>query len=237
MRATKKNNMTRVFGTVDFEYLHTKSPRESWFAVCVMIADYPKGSIKASKTFKVNLARNQYETSDFWRHHQPAYNQNISSCVTETREKNEALLADYVDDIRKQYPHIFFISDNPQMDIRLLDTILEEHQRYPISLRFLEDGKQIYYPTLCTWTYKLATQQLIGVRYFYNYQYPRRGVDLVKGTRHTPMVDCARILSCHFHALDLHREVLRNTYSKKKYSLENKKKGQHNDVSCESYTQ
>jgi hypothetical protein len=101
-----------------------------------------------------------------------------------------------------------FVSDNPQLDIRILDSILETHDEFPISIRVLPNKKQLYYPTLCTWTFRLATSRIVG-----NHLPPRkpyRGVDFLKGTRHTPLVDCAKILSNHFKILDIHQMVCRN---------------------------
>ena len=197
--------MVKIYGTVDFEYTDPKKPRESWFAACLMVAKYPSGQILQTEEFRIPITGTK---SQFWEKHPEAFGLNTSVNKQASRVVSEQRLIQFVNAVRTKYPHIHFVSDNPQLDIRILDGILEAHHEFPISIRVLKNQKHIYYPTLCTWTFRLATSQILGKYLPAHTNY--RGVDFLRGTRHTPLVDCAKILSNHFKILDIHQVVSRN---------------------------
>lgn len=192
-----------VYIAIDFKSIDI---RENWFACCVMAVMYPTGIIldtyKSCHEIK-NENLNDY-SMPFWRKNQDAmitiFNEYPKYSDQELAEK---ALCQYIIHISKKYPYAFFISDNPQYDIRLLDNILVKNGYLPISLR----TPNAYLQTICTWSFRKAVSLLSGLSYSNIISHSEHyklgsGESINIDGYHTPCSDCYKIIIDHFCTLD-----------------------------------
>lgn len=205
----------QVFMTFDFE---THSSND-WFAVGVVVAQYPSGRIMHEWKTSIPIPLEYFEAKnkEFWaelpdiKHELDCQNHGIQDSV----EQKKQSLCEFIRLMHQKYPRIRPISDNPSLDVRLLDTMLGEYNLPPISIR--ENGSSA--PVLCTYSYGLGIlgtsfgQSKDSINDMHKYIFAPfkpiqacRVVDMVAmGPKHIPINDCCHTLSMHFKALDVVR--------------------------------
>lgn len=181
-----------VYATADFECVNKKG---SWCSYGVMIAEYPSGKVL---DFIVSYVKRPCELFDlstvlFWQEHASIYD-HIQNKARSSLLEEELRLCKFIERWISQVPDLYFISDNPQLDIRLLDNILIKHGYNPVAFR----GDNIYFQCICTWSFKQAARLIIP--YLHQSNKIETGSLLLPwlGPKHLPISDCARILYSHF---------------------------------------
>ena len=205
----------RIYITIDFECVNT---RGSWLCYSVLASSYPAGNVVYQCDGACVRSPDEYDdrTAAFWEKH-PVAKKAIDNMSALPVKAAEALLCDRIVALLKRFPDAYFVSDNPQYDIRIVDNILTTRGFGKISDR----RQNTYRQTICTWSFQLSVLSV------YNYRLsdlplllaqsghaspPRAIKRLAVGVHHCPNADCARILANHFMVLDW-LAMLRETVS------------------------
>lgn len=184
-----------VFMSVDFECVDGDG---TWIAFSAIVAEYPTGKQLDCITLACERQESEYaeSTMAFWKKHPSQLKILKTLGDGHQAADQEVKICDFVAGVLEKHPSVFVLSDNPQLDIRLLDNMLVQNGKTCIS-----DRKDKYFQCLCTWSYRQGVQAVLKKK-------PPpirtdRDVDAYFGPRHTPQADCAQILSEHFRTLDL----------------------------------
>lgn len=199
--------MHGVYVTIDFESVNTCG---RWYCYSIMVSNYPKGDVLEIQTGGCTINDSEYDaaTAAFWNRNRKAHDINRSDDNYKKLPPQEAtiLLCSRISKIMKEYPRVYFVTDNPGYDLTILNTILVQNGYNPVSNR---DG-DVYFQCICSWSFRLSTLAILGISRSKVNEYLRqhnirhdRTVDIYFGPRHTPQADCARIMSQHFEILDI----------------------------------
>jgi hypothetical protein len=189
----------QLYITVDFECVNQHG---GWCAFGILVARYPCGEVLHSSEVFCHRSSTEYdlETTKFWKQHTDAFQYIKEGWVPQRSEvESEKLLIKHVQGVFLDYGDAYFVSDNPQFDIRLLDNILQKHGHPTVAKRI--EGR--YLPTLCTRSFKLGVFALNHRSNTHKPKMGARSVDAKLGPFHTPIADCMRIISQHFALKDL----------------------------------
>lgn len=203
-----------VYIVVDVELIDTNK----WLSMCFLTSDYPQGAIRDVEEFYVDRSTHKIQCPKkiaFWQKHKQALDYNIKRGVGISEEVAERHVCEYVNDLRTRTPHFFLVSDNPGMDVAVIDGILLKYGHEPLASR----GPDMYAQVLCTWSYKQALAKLFHVRtpskLFQSpavvrllgmHNRPARQLERRKNNvtlPHTVFRDCSVTLSSFFRCLDL----------------------------------
>jgi len=194
-----------------------------WLSLCFLTARYPTGEVMAVEEFYVD--RSQHEIKNptkkaFWEKHAEALDYNLKRGMGKPEEVAEASVCAYVQDLRARNPHFFLVSDNPGLDILILDTILAKYNHEPLSQR----APDVYAQVLCTWSYKQSLARIFHVKTASlftapfvkmllqqypmaatRFRMPRNSKAAKEEIRlpHTVLRDCSVTLATFFRCLDL----------------------------------
>lgn len=190
--------MERVYLAIDFESIDTHG---TWLSYAMVVAEYPSGKVLEERVSgcKRKLANYHPKTKIFWLKNEDAHGHILTQYGHLDPISEETLLCQFLQSICMKYQDLHVVSDNPQFDIRILDNILRKNKKEPISSR-----SNSYFPTTCAWSYKQAVMSVLGRSAFKRTKKGgNREVDQNILLRHCPLSDCMRILSNHFHVLDV----------------------------------
>ena len=134
----------------------------------------------------------------FWTRNRAAFDYNVKMGKGRSIETAETEICAFVSEIKGSFPHFFLLSDNPEYDVALLNSILTRHDLPVMSHR----SETIYHQAICTWTSR-RTLGLLGIKH--------QTTDLVGLGRyqaqgilaHTPLFDCMKILNDYLCTLDM----------------------------------
>jgi hypothetical protein len=197
----------QVYVAIDFEAIDT----DIWWTFSAVVTNFPEGH--KIEQFTIGVDRNKHEIQntsirDFWSKHSEAFaiNKEIAGKVSEETAENN--LVQYILDLKTRFQNFFLITDNPAFDVRLLDNILAKHGQKSMSIR---NGE--YFQAIDTWSYRLATMQLLGFR---SHELSRLHNTLQRPVRpitcfvndsnhraHTPMYDASVLTSQYFKVKDI----------------------------------
>jgi hypothetical protein len=203
----------QVFMTFDFE---TQSA-DDWFAVGVVVAEYPSGKIIHQWKTGVPIPWKEFDTKNktFWKRLASIKAELDAQNTNEyTLEQKQKQVCEFIRLMHFMYPRLRPVSDNPGLDCGLLNSMLAAHQMPAITMR--ENGSSA--PVLCTYSYALCVLGTTGGQTrdsvesmhsqifapFKKHVY-REVDELAMGSKHIPINDCARTLSMHFKVLDIVR--------------------------------
>jgi hypothetical protein len=196
--------MENVFLTVKFQTIDT---RGNWLCYGLMLASYPSGQVLFSTQGVCDRPTTHFDehTKKFWLAHHTALEM-IQTYPAQTVSIGEAQLCNCISYLLHAYPKAYLISDNPQLDMRILNNIMIAHGREPVYYR----NNMTYYQCICTWSFQLSVLSLlhIGQHQIVSFLQSKficksREVDRYFGPKHTPIADAARVLSRHFKILDV----------------------------------
>ena len=191
--------MNQLFVTLDFECFE---PQE-WQSMAIMVSRGPH-VVDVLRASCDRAEPTHTQTRAFWSRHPKAFQHNLGEGKGRDRVSEEQRICQYVTSLRARYPRFYLLSDNPEFDIALLNSILRRASLPPISSR--SDG--LYLQTICTWSSRLVLRML-GV------PVPRENRVAPAATRlaHTPEFDCRRILNdylCTLDAIKKHTALLQS---------------------------
>ena len=188
-----------LYATVDFECINKAG---TWCAYAVMVVEYPSCKVVDFIVSYVQRPCTDFDphTTEFWNNNIYIYDHILKNSTTDIVGE-EFRLCSFIHNLVTKHPDVHFISDNPQMDIRLLDNILCKHHHFPISMR----GNYIYYQTICTWSFKQAISAIVKKSPSTDRILNQHEVKISKtplftwlGPKHLPLSDCARIIYQYF---------------------------------------
>lgn len=213
--------VNEVYIVWDFE---TFAPGE-WFAVAVCIAEYPSRNIlmEYKASIPVPLDNFHPDFREFWEmlaplklqldqesrtSHASSSSQYVDYSLEFNKKRRE--LCQFMRKAHVRYPRLRTISDNPGVDLAILDRMLVQEHLPVMSVR--HNGKSA--PILDTRSYKLGVMGVINgkandtVETVHRALFPHAPdnitLDYLAGLeKHIPRHDCARILSQHFKILDI----------------------------------
>jgi hypothetical protein len=188
--------MEKIFLTIDFE---TVDGEDKWIACALMVATYPSGKI--IEIFETSCQRSKEDYNErakvFWKKNNRAHSFIEKQGMGQSVSDEEKKICENIRRIFDTYPDIYFVSDNPSVDVKIIDQILKRNG-YPFtSFR----GKK-YFQCICTWSFKLGIKSIIGNSLDRLSPIEKRPTSAYFGYHHTPKSDCARILNSHFEVLD-----------------------------------
>jgi hypothetical protein len=212
--------VNEVYIVWDFE---TFAPGE-WFAVAVCIAEYPSRKILMEYKVSIPLPLKNFHPDfrKFWEalaplklqldqesrtHVSPSF-QYVDYGFEISKKRRE--LCQFMRQAHVRYPRLRTISDNPGVDLAILDRMLAQENLPAMSVR--HNGKSA--PVLDTRSYKLGVMGVINGkakdtvetvhRALFPHAHANLTLDYLAGLeKHIPRHDCARILSHHFKILDI----------------------------------
>lgn len=95
----------------------------------------------------------------FWTTHSVAFTKNKTLAGSRSRQQAESEIVNFVQRIKKQFPRFYALSDNPSLDIDLLDQVLVSHAQPRLCIR---NDQCMYFQCLCTWSYRLAWRRTLS---------------------------------------------------------------------------
>lgn len=186
-----------IYATVDFEAINTIG---EWWACGVVLAEYPSRKVLFAKTYVCRRPLQKFDpvTLKFWNENPSAFHfLRDYPQATSVQDAENNLCKDFRELVKK-FPKFFFVSDNPQFDVALLDQILLRGSLPTVAHRCPPK----YLHTTCTRSFHQAMRIMNrGVCYLK----PRGASELLRLTRackHTPLCDAATILLHHFEVLE-----------------------------------
>ena len=197
--------MESVFITVKFQTVDTNG---NWLCYGLMLSSYPSGRILFFEQGVCDRSEKEFDkhTRDFWLQHAEALDI-IKSCPTRPVPLAEQQLSELVTSLLTLYPDVYFLSDNPGLDLRILNNIMVKYGKRPVSYRNLST----YYQCICTWSFQLAVLSILGIRtnqidaYLrpYSEKWLQREIAQHLGPKNIPISDTAGVLNRHFKILDI----------------------------------
>lgn len=148
-----------VYIVIDVEMIDANK----WLSMCFLTAHYPTGKILAVEEFYVDRSKHKIQCPKkiaFWEQHTVALDYNIRRGIGIQEEDVEQSICEYVNELRSNIPHFFLVSDNPVLDVAVVDAILLKYGHPPLSNR----NAHMYAQVLCTWSYKQALAKQFHVR-------------------------------------------------------------------------
>ena len=134
--------------------------------------------------------------SEFWRQNQDAleYNRKMGHGISVLDA--EVRICKFVEKIKRDFPHFYLVSDNPEYDIGIMNQILIRHGLSVMSQR----TSTIYHQSICTWSTRRALEQA-GIRCPWHDHVGIKNAMAHGQMPHTPVFDCMRILNGYLNAL------------------------------------
>jgi hypothetical protein len=204
----RPSDLRQVYISVDFEAID----ENVWWSFGLIVSNYPLGNV--IQKFQVGCDRSTHicenkEINEFWKKHPAAYEANRLIGGKNTQKEAEWAIVHFIREIKKKY-NFFLISDNPAFDVKILDDILARNGEKAICFR-----KGDYLQCLDTWTFRLATMQILGLkssdlnRVHANLNRPLREMDFIcqddqtEFPRHTPVFDACQLALQYFKVKDI----------------------------------
>ena len=133
----------------------------------------------------------------FWSRNKAAFDYNVRMGKGRSIEAAETDICAFVVDLKRAFPHFYLLSDNPEYDVALLNSILTRHDLSVMSHR----SETIYHQAICTWSSR-RTLGLLGLKHQTTdmvglCRYHERGM-----LAHTPLFDCMKILNDYLCTID-----------------------------------
>ena len=193
--------MNRHFLVFDFECFEPGT----WQSVGIVLFEYDGRTASVVEQLHTACSRSMSpRPSQFWTKHPVAYAVNCAQGLNKVAAVEEVQICQFIARVKQQYPAFFLVSDAPEHDIALINTILTTHGYDTMSHR----SATVYFQTICTWSMKRVLD-LLGIILVVE---DRLG--LVSGFQvpHTPLYDCYRLFNvylCILQAIEQH-----NTHKK-----------------------
>jgi hypothetical protein len=177
-----------VYLTVDFECFQPNQ----WQSVGMILYDSSSGTIVHQLHAACARGLPTQDTLEFWRRHPAAFLFNQQAGRDTCLVTEEQRICDFVRMVKTDYPNFYLVTDNPEYDVGLLNSLLIRHDQSVMSRR----GPTTYFQSICTWSSKKTLAML--------------GVPIVKrtvpglsgpGVAHTPLYDCTQVLQSYLCTL------------------------------------
>ena len=188
---------TRTYMVVDVEVFDT-----DWASIGILVASYPQGNIL--DTLEIGCADGTQINPDkqnFWNEHGAAFAYNRDLGTGTDRMEQEEHLCAFLEKWFQKEPGLYLVSDNPMFDIGFLQDLFVRHRKTQSVM--VRDGR--YYPSICTWSMRRATQLMTGTT-FNHIQSCTRDVSVwscdPRRLQHTPLADCGTTIAEFFLLLD-----------------------------------
>jgi hypothetical protein len=185
--------MRRYFLVMDFECLHPGV----WQSVGIVLFQQQGRHFVLIDQFQTACARPPSpRTRQFWTQHPVAYAVNRAQGLHKSAAIEEVQICQFITRIKQQYPSFFLVSDAPEHDVALMNTILTTHGYDTMSHR----SDTVYFQTLCTWSMKRVLD-LLGLDVVVEDRLRLESPVLVP---HTPLYDCYRLFNvyvCLMHTI------------------------------------
>ena len=175
-------------------------PRE-WQSVGIVVAEYPGGQVIGS--LEVGIPRSTAlpeACRSFWDDRPESFAYNVALGAGKDQTSQEEAICAFVGSTLDAHPDAFILSDNPTLDVAVLDEMFVRNRGHTVLVR---GGR--FYPAIDAWTVRSTVQRMLGRRLVIDPACTRPVTDLWRRSntaQHTPMCDAARILSRHFATLD-----------------------------------
>ena len=174
----------------------------AWASIGIMVTTYPGGDIL--DTVEVGCAdgtRINPSKQEFWQEHGAAFAYNTGLGLGMERRQQEERVCLFLEKWFQKEPCLYLVSDNPMFDIGFLQDLFVRHRETQSVM--VRDGR--YYPSICTWSMRRATQLMTGAT-FSHIQSCTREVSVwscdPRRLPHTPLADCGTTISEFFLLLD-----------------------------------
>ena len=124
----------------------------------------------------------------FWASHAEAWRYNRAAGLNRGPHSEEIRICEFIQNTKARYPNFHLVSDCPEYDIGIMNTILTRHWYAVMSHR----NDRTYFQTVCTWSSRRVLQQLgIPIQANLSIECPRAYPAL----KHTPVFDCIRTIN------------------------------------------
>ncbi len=170
----------------------------------------PAGPTEEQKEFDADLLA-------FWKRHPDAQQYNAKLCARHTKPEAEKIITEFVKGVKSSWPNFYLLTDNPSLDVRLLDNILLQNGSTPVSYRTKATGK--YRQPVCLWSFGRSLPAYIQKNCLKPFVEAgtERAISQLQlagsvGPRHTPLFDAISALV----TFRLLFEALENANQKKK---------------------
>jgi hypothetical protein len=204
------------FCTLDFE---AYAPG-TWWTLGILVMEYRTGKVIQTAEFACDRSNQSIpeETCLFWEQHPEAFQYNTKLAAGRTVSQEEERICAFVVELKKSRPEVYFVSDAPCTDVRMLEDILARHGQTAICHR----TQTMFRQTICTWSFRFGVAsaakckpgQLLSLYASYAHVRPVEselvhgmvvvdGCEISIGPRHTSLRDCFHILLNHFKVLDI----------------------------------
>lgn len=187
-----------IYVAIDFEAVNKKG---LWWACGIVVCETPSQKVLFSHMHVCKREKEDFDdtTMKFWKNHPGAFNLLKNFPRTRPPAVCEAQICTQLTTLFATYPKVFFLSDNPQFDIAILDSMLQRHDLPTIAHRC----ENMYMHTICTRSFFIGAK--MARRGHVSRMYYPQGSELqrllVSGFDHTPIKDAARIISQHLAVL------------------------------------
>lgn len=182
--------MMRHYLVIDFECMQP----HQWQSVGVILyrmdtSGYGTLVRKFHTACNRNVEKMHGATKKFWKRNKLAFAYNINIGAMRDPCVEEKRLCRFIEDVKKDFPRFFLISDNPSYDIGMMNALLLRHGFETMSNR----APGIYLQPICVWTFK-RTLACLGMRTSMTDKVEiKKKTDII--VAHTPIYDCLCILN------------------------------------------
>lgn len=179
---------------VDFEMVNQST---GWLAYCMALVSFPSGNVQLVYDGACHRHPSEYHprTAAFWDANPEAHRQLRVAGQGIEPAAAEAVLCQRVSYILRHWPHVYVVSDNPCLDIGLLNIILMKNGMDCISFR----PTGIFRQPVCLWSYKLGRESVSRSNPIVAKSNPPSM--LPTGSKHTPLHDCLVLIWKYFRYL------------------------------------
>ena len=184
-----------------------------WQSIGVVVVAYPSGCIIDTLEIGVSGCEVSPLCKDFWDTHTESFAYNLALGTGKTRVNQENELCAFIEHILDVRPHAFILSDNPSLDIAIVDSIFYRQRSRSMLIR---NGR--FYPAVDAWSARTTLQYVVGQLITVD-TYCTRDITIMwrtgVTTDHTPLRDAAKVVSRYFSVLDMLNHIKYKLYANK----------------------
>lgn len=183
-----------IYLVIDFECFQPNI----WQSIGIVLYDRPNDRSRGKVIRYLHLSCDREHTpmtpstKRFWQKHEEAFMYNYNHGKGKCPLEQEKRICEFISEVKRTYPNFYLISDAPEYDVGIMNSILLRHGYDTMSHR----NKTTYFQSICTWSTK-KTLDLLAIPII-----ERRIVKHNDGLMHTPISDCLHILNQYFCILE-----------------------------------
>jgi hypothetical protein len=186
----------RTYVGIDVECFQ---PRK-WKSIGIVVVTYPSGRIVDSMEIGTQHSDVSKTCQEFWDRHPKSFEYNVALGHGTDSDAQECIMCTFLERILTVYPHAFILSDNPSLDIAVVEDIFQRKMNRSMLVR-----NDRFYPVVDTWSARMTLQSVIG-RMIPQNTTCTRDVTLIWNNAetidHTPRMDAYKVVSRYFSVLD-----------------------------------